>query len=205
MPPRFSVGLIIFGSINILVAIAPPCAGVFGTAFVFGDPVLNVKGRDLGPAFKQHVDRELPSAKPEAIGAVACNALVALLLAAGSVGVIFTQQWARWLTIGAAVLMSLTLCIHDVYQLTVFRPSLVEFLQRNMPPGGQPGEREGFIFGFTASLFLWSCLNPLIMVYLLAMSIYLILTGAFNPPAGGRVRARRRAEDDDDDYRYGRR
>src|SRR5207302_9944576 len=113
----------------------------------------------------------LPAAKFEAIGAVVCNSFVSLLLIAGAVGLFMGQEWGRWLTIGAAVLMMLTLCIHDVYQLAVFRPSVMDFLERELPPGGPPGEREGFKIGFSMSFFCWSCSNPVVAIYLAAMAV----------------------------------
>jgi hypothetical protein len=203
MARRFSIGAIIFGSINILVAVIPPCAGVFGAAFFLQEPSLPIKGRDLGPQFKKHIDQELPAAKAEAIGAAACNAFVFVLLAVGGVGLIFNQTWARWLSIAAAILLILTLCIHDIYQLAVFRPSINDFLDRNLPPGGPPGEREGFKFGFSLSFFFWSCSNPLIMLYLVAMCIYVGLTFAHSYPEAvdgpQRRSSRRRSRYGDED------
>ncbi len=171
MARKTSVTLIVFGIINILVALVPCGAGIGGAAFFFQEPHLPVKNRDLGPQLKQHMDKELPAAKSEAIGAAVCNSLVSLLLIAGAVGLFMGQEWARWLTIGAAVLMMLTFCIHDIYQLAVVRPSIMAFLDRNLPPGGPPGEREGFKIGFTGSFFCWSCSNPVMLIYLAAMSV----------------------------------
>jgi hypothetical protein len=138
MARKTSVTLLVFGIVNILVALAPPCAGIGGAAFFFSEPHLPLKNKDLGPALMQHFDKDLPAAKYEAIGAALCNSFVSLLLIAGAVGLFLGQEWARWLTIAAAVLMMLTFCIHDVYQLAVVRPSVMEFLDRNVPPGGPP-------------------------------------------------------------------
>ena len=63
-------------------------------------------------------------------------------------------------------------------------------------------QRTGFKIGFTASYFFWSCFNPLIMIYLFAMCLFLCLTGAFNQPEESDdeppLRRRRRSRDDDD-------
>lgn len=171
MARKTSVTLMVFGIINIVVAIVPPCVGIGGALFYFQDQHLPVKNQDLGPAMKQHIDKELASAKFEAIGAALCNSLLSLMLIAGAIALFTSQEWGRWLTIGTAVLMMLTFCIHDVYQLAVVRPPLMEFLDRNLPQGGPPGEREGFKIGFSGSFFCWSRSNPLILIYLAAMSV----------------------------------
>jgi hypothetical protein len=153
MARKTSVTLIVFGVINCVVALVPPCAGIGGATFFFQDPHLLVRNKDVGPGLQQHFAKDLPAAKYEAIGAAVCNSFVSLLLIAGAVGLFMGQEWARWLTIAAAMLMMLTFCIHDVYQLAVVRPSVMEFLDRNLPPGGPPGEREGFKIGFSGSFF----------------------------------------------------
>jgi hypothetical protein len=201
MARKTSVTLIVFGVINFLVALVPPCAGIGGAAFFFQDPHLPVRNKDLGPQLKQHIDKELPAAKSEAIGAAVCNSFVSLLLIVGAVGLFMGQEWARWLTIGAAVLMMLTFCIHDVYQLAVVRPSIMEFIDQNMPPGGPPGEREGFKIGFSGSFFCWSCSNPLVLIYLAAMSICAGLIKASSELPDDMVRRLARFDEHGDDGR----
>src|ERR1019366_8599855 len=107
MAAKTSAGLITFGVINIVVALLPPCAGCLGTTFFFSEPHLPIKNRDVGPQFKQHLDREVPTAKGEAIGAVVCNSFLCLLLVAGAVGLFMTQSWARWLSVGVGILLIL--------------------------------------------------------------------------------------------------
>jgi hypothetical protein len=200
MARKTSVTLLTLGVINIVVALIPCGAGIAGVTFFFQNPPhLPVKNRDLGPQLKQHFDKELPAAKSEAFGALACNSLVSLLLIAGAVGLFMGQEWARWLTLGAALLMMLTFCLHDVYQLAVVRPSVMAFLDRNLPPGGPPGEREGFKFGFSGSFFCWSCSNPLVLVYLLAMSVCMGLFKASSEVKDDKQRRLARFDERDDD------
>src|SRR5260370_26600511 len=127
MVRKTSVTLIVFGIINIVIALIPPCVGCNGLTFFMQDPHMPIRKRALGPPLRKHLEKELPSAKWEAIGAVTCNSFVSLLLIGGAVGLLMGQEWGRWVTVGAAVLMMLALCIHDVYQLTVFQPSVWDF------------------------------------------------------------------------------
>jgi hypothetical protein len=190
---KVSVLGLVFGIINIVVALAPPCAGCFGATFFFGQKTMIFEGRDIGPPMNNHIERNLPAAKPEAIGAAACNSFLALLLIAGAAAMFFAQDWGRWVTIGAAFLMILTLCIHDIYQIFVFRPALMDFLDQQLPPGPH---REGFKFGFSGSFFLWCWLNPIVMLYLIAMSIVLAVVPVVREvPDDDRPRRRRYADD----------
>jgi hypothetical protein len=188
------IGYIVFAVINVVVAFFPPCAGLFGAMYHLTQPTMVINNRDLGPQFKQHLDRELPSAKWEAFGAEACNGIVLVAVLAGAAGLFLAQDWGRWVSIGAGVLVILTLCIHDVYQLALFRPSVMEFLDVHLPPGPQ---REGFKVGFTSTFFIWSCINPLLMVYFIAASLYLGLGGPASRPADDDKPRKRRRRDDD--------
>lgn len=201
MATRFSVLFLVFGILNILAALSPPCAGCVGVNFFLKQPEgMLVNGRDIGPALRQHVDRNTPTASFEAFGAVACNWLLALLLVAGAIGLFVGHEWGRWLSIGAAVLMILTLCIHDIYQFAVLRPAMMTFFDQQIPAGP---EREGIKIGFTGAAFLWMWLNPLLMLYLLAMCITLgvhaFMRGSAEDDRPSRRRRRRRDRDDDDD------
>ncbi len=75
MAAKASGGLIAFGVINIVVALAPPCASCIGASMTAGDPRINIQGRELGPEFKRHIEQNVPGAAIEAIGAVAANSL----------------------------------------------------------------------------------------------------------------------------------
>ena len=195
MARKASGGLVTFAIINLLVALAPMCAGCFGLTATFGDGHLNLNGREVGPQFKQHVDRNVPSARAESVISLAMSGLFCLLLLSGSVGLFFAQTWARWLTIAAAVLLILALCVHDVYQLAIYRPAVMDFLDQQMPPGPNLA---GFKIGFTASYFFWSCSNPVIILYLLGMSLFLLLTKAFDAPLE-KFRQRLREDEDEED------
>lgn len=204
---RTSAGLIVFGILNILVALLPPCAGCVGTVFFITDepmPMELPNGHDVGFEMKDHLDRKVPHAKYEAFTNAACNGFFALLLIVGAVGLFLAQGWGRWVTIAAAFFLILTFCVHDIYQLAIYRPAMMEVFDRNLAPGA---ERDGFKAGFTASFFFWSCTNPLVMMYLVGMSIFLLVTSAFDRTDDDRPRRRRRRgrdrwddDEDDDDY-----
>jgi hypothetical protein len=197
---KVSVTAIVFGIVNILVALLPPFAGCMGYVYFLREPHENFKHVDVGHPIRAHFDKELPAAKYEAIGSTTCNVFVSLVLVAGAIGLFLNHDWGRWVTIGAAVLMMLTLCIHDIYQLGIVRPSVMEVFRRLLPPG-PPGEAEGAQIGFTSVFFLWSCVSPLFMLYLAAMSItlganMLMRKGADEADDGYKPR-RRRDQDDD--------
>lgn len=198
MAARVSGGLITVGVINILVALMPMCAGCFGLAVTAGDPKLNIQGRELGPEFKQHMDRRVPSALGESLVSLGAGTLFALVLLGGAVGLFLTQNWARWVTVGGSIMLVLSMCVHDIYQFAVYRPAVMEFLDmhlRNMPDA----ERSGFKWGFTASYFFWSCFNPMVMIYLFGMCLFLCVTSAFDRPAKEKPRRSHRSRDYDDD------
>jgi hypothetical protein len=212
---KFSIVCIIFGSLNILVALVPPGVNVFGVIYVFAEPPLPIRNVDLGPPLWRHIKQELPAYKPEVVGSALCGGFLSLVLMAGAVGLFLNHDWGRWLSIGAALLMILTFCIHDIYQLAVVRPSLVAAMARHLPPG-RPGEAEGNQIGLVMVWFFWCWVNPILMLYLLAMSLTVGLTRVFRkaadakPPANepeadrdrerdrSRGRPRRYYEHDDD-------
>jgi len=204
MAARTSVACVVLGVINIAVALVPMCAGCGGLAVTIGQTQgnarMDVQGRDVGPQLKAHIERNLPTFLPEAIGAMVGNTLFCLLLCVGAVGLFLTQSWGRWVSLGAAFLLILTLCVHDIYQIAIVRPVLDEFFDtqlRNMPAD----QRTGFKIGFAVTYFMWSCLNPLLVVYLFGMSLFLMVTSAFNvqPQEEPRPRRRRSREYDDPD------
>lgn len=217
MAARTSGGLITFGIINILVALLPMCCTSFGSFITVGqmqgNAPMDVNGRDIGPQLRQHVERNVPGVVPEAFLHAGFASFFALLLLIGAIGLFLTQQWARWLTVAASVLLILTMCVHDVYQLGFLRPAVVTVIDQNVVnmPNDQ---RAGFKAGFTFSYFFWSCTNPLLMIYLFAMSLFLCVTGAFRDvPEDVECRPVRRLRrrdydddgDDDEDYRPRRR
>ena len=204
MARKMSIVGLVFGIINIVVALVPPSAGCIGAFYAFKQPPFPFKNVDLGPPLWRHVDKELPALKAEAVGSTACTGLLSLLLIGGAVGLFLNHDWGRWLSIGTAMLLILTLCIHDIYQLAVVRPSMMPVFAKNLPQG-PPGEAEGAQIGFTLTFFLWSWLNSLFLLYLLAMSITLGLTRVLGKspddskaPDDEPPRRRRRYDEDDD-------
>jgi hypothetical protein len=201
---KISVVGIVFGILNILVALVPPCAGCTGASFFLKDQHIPFKNVDMGPVIQKHFEKELPAAKPEAIGSAICNCFLSLMLVAGAIGLFLNHEWGRWLSIGTALLLILTLCVHDIYQLAVVRPSLVPVFAKNLPPG-PPGEAEGAQIGFTMSYFFWSWSNPAIMFYLLAMSITLGAMAFFRKPAAAEPESDRAQDRERDTSRRPRR
>jgi hypothetical protein len=75
----------------------------------------------------------------------------------------------------------------------------MDFLDRNLPPGGPPGEREGMKFGFSGTFFCWSCSNPLVLLYLAAMAICTGLIKASSEVKDDKLRRLARFDERDDD------
>jgi hypothetical protein len=138
---KFSIVCIIFGGVNILVAFVPPAVNSFGVFYVLAEPPLPIRNVDLGPPLWRHIKQDMPAYKPEVVGSALCGGFLSLVLMAGAVGLFLNQDWGRWLSFGAALLMILTFCVHDFYQLVVVRPSLVQALVRHLPPGGREKPR----------------------------------------------------------------
>jgi hypothetical protein len=200
MAARASGGVIAFAVMNIIVAIVPLCCGWFDAAQPFMDRPIFIQGRDVGPQLRQHLERKVPHAKAEGIIAAGGNSCFCLLLLVGAIGLFMMQQWARWLCVGTGIFLSLTMCLHDTYQITIHRPAVADFIdvQARVMPVDQRGP---FTVGFTAGYFCWSCVNPVIMVYLFVMSLSLGMSSAFDA-SNDRPRRRRRRDrwgDDDDD------
>ena len=204
MARQTSAGFLVFGILNIPVAMIPVCAGCLGALMNVSDqaPVMIVRGRDVGPQFQQHVEREVPHARYEAFIAAALNPCCSLLILVGALGLLLGQEWGRWLTVFSAFVLVAVFCAHDIYQLAIFRPAVNAFFDQQFPPGP---EREGFKFGFSASYFFWSCFNPVIMVYLFPMCLCVLLFKSSHkvrddwPRRRRRHRRRRRRYYDDDD------
>jgi hypothetical protein len=61
---------------------------------------------------------------------------------------------------------------------------------------GPPGEAEGAKIGFSMVFFLWSWTNPIVILYLLGMSVTLIMHRAFRRPDDEKPPRRRRGDED---------
>jgi hypothetical protein len=179
---KFSIVCLVFGILNILVALVPPCVNSLGVAYMFAEPPVPVRNVDIAPPVWRHLKQELPAYRAEVVGSALCDGFLSLVLMAAAVGLFLNQDWGRWLSIGAALLMVLTFCIHDFYQLAVVRPSVLAVVARTLPPG-QPGEAEGNQIGFVMVWFFWCWVNPFIAIYLLGMALTLGLTRVFRKSA----------------------
>lgn len=211
MAARASGGVIALAVLNIVVAIIPLCAGCI-TGFTSVDdqpPPILVNGRDVGPQFKAHIDRQVPLAKAEALTAAAGNSCFCTFLLVGAVGLFLNQNWGRWVSVAAGIFLILVLCVHDIYQLAIFRPAVEQFLDPHLR-GMQPEERMGFKIGFSGAYFFWACFNPILILYLAIMALCLCLSTSFESYGDDRPRRRRSRrlrdyDDDDDDDRPRRR
>jgi hypothetical protein len=203
-----STFFLVLAVLNILVAVIPPCVGGFGAASFMSETKININNRELGPELEKHIAKEAPLAKVEAFVALAMNTFCCLLLLGGSIGLFVSQGWARWLCVAAGLLFIPTLLVHDIYQIFFYRPVLMKFIDLHVPAQGVLAE--GIKVGTTVSVLMWSCTNPLIMIYLFVMSLCMaLMTGFHDVPTMSSVDKRRTKdedeEEDEDNRRRGRR
>jgi hypothetical protein len=193
-----STFFLVLAVLNILVAVIPPCVGGFGAASFMSETKININNRELGPELEKHIAKEAPLAKVEAFVALAMNIFCCLLLLGGAVGLFMSQTWARWLSIAAGLLFIFTLLVHDIYQIFFYRPVLMRFIDLHVPAQGVLAD--GIKFGTTVSVLMWSCTNPLIMIYLFVMSLCMaLMTGFHDVPTMSSVDKRRTDDDDEED------
>src|SRR5262249_13430664 len=157
---------------------------------------ININNRELGPELEKHIAKEAPLAKVEAFVALAMNIFCCLLLIGGAVGLFMSQTWARWLSIAAGLLFIFTLLVHDIYQIFFYRPVLMRFIDLHVPAQGVLAD--GIKFGTTVSVLMWSCTNPLIMIYLFVMSLCMAFMTGFHDVSTINL-VKRRTKDDDDE------
>ena len=191
-----STFFLVLAVLNILVAVIPPCVGGFGAASFMSETKININNRELGPELEKHIAKEAPLAKVEAFVALAMNIFCCLLLIGGAVGLFLSQTWARWLSIAAGLLFIFTLLVHDIYQIFFYRPVLMRFIDLHVPAQGVLAD--GIKFGTTVSVLMWSCANPLIMIYLFVMSLCMAFMTGFHDVSTISL-AKRRTRDDDDE------
>ena len=191
-----STFFLVLAVLNILVAVIPPCVGGFGAASFMSETKININNRELGPELEKHIAKEAPLAKVEAFVALAMNIFCCLLLIGGAVGLFLSQTWARWLSIAAGLLFIFTLLVHDIYQIFFYRPVLMRFIDLHVPAQGVLAD--GIKFGTTVSVLMWSCANPLIMIYLFIMSLCMAFMTGFHDVSTISL-AKRRTRDDDDE------
>ena len=191
-----STFFLVLAVLNILVAVIPPCVGGFGAASFMSETKININNRELGPELEKHIAKEAPLAKVEAFVALAMNIFCCLLLIGGAVGLFMSQTWARWLSIAAGLLFIFTLLVHDIYQIFFYRPVLMRFIDLHVPAQGVLAD--GIKFGTTVSVLMWSCTNPLIMIYLFVMSLCMAFMTGFHDVSTINL-VKRRTKDDDDE------
>jgi hypothetical protein len=204
MKRKTSTFFLVLAVFNILVAVIPPCVAGYGATSFLGQIKLNINNRELGPELEKHIAREAPLAKWEAFGAVATNAFCCLLLIGGAVGLFMAQSWARWVSVAGGLFMIFGLLVHDVYQIFFYRPVLMSFIDQQVPVRGALADAAKW--GTTVSTLMWSCTNPLIMLYLFVMAACMALMTGFSE--GGSIdrdardkksRGRKREEDEDEE------
>jgi hypothetical protein len=192
-----STFFLVLAVLNILVAVIPPCVGGFGAASFMSETKININNRELGPELEKHIAKEAPLAKVEAFVALAMNIFCCLLLLGGAVGLFMSQTWARWLSIAAGLLFIFTLLVHDIYQIFFYRPVLMRFIDLHVPAQGVLAD--GIKFGTTVSVLMWSCTNPLIMLYLFVMSLCMAFMTGFHDVSTINLDKRRTKDDDDEE------
>jgi cytochrome c biogenesis protein CcdA len=194
MKRKTSTFFLVLAVFNILVGVIPPCVGGFGAASFMSETKININNRELGPELEKHIAKNAPLAKVEAFGALAMNVICSLMLIGGAVGLFLSQPWARWLSVAGGLSFILALLIHDVYQIFFYRPVLMSFIDMNVPARGVLAD--GIKWGTTVSVLMWSCTNPLLMIYLFVMSLCMALMTGFHDAA---IRAEN--EDDEEEER----
>jgi hypothetical protein len=198
MKRKTSTFFLILAIFNILVAVIPPCVAGFGAASFLSETKININNRELGPELEKHIAKEAPLAKVEAFAALGFNTLCCLLLVGGSIGLFMSQTWARWLSVAGGLLFILTLLVHDVYQIFFYRPVLMSFIDLHVPAQGVLAD--GIKFGTSVSVLMWSCTNPLIMLYLFIMALCMsFMTGFYDATSSDSKAIPRRQRDDEDD------
>jgi len=193
-----SIFFLILAVLNILIAVIPPCVGGFGAASIMSEAKININNRELGPELEKHIAKQAPLAKVEAFAALAMNTFCCLLLIGGAVGLFMSQTWARWMSVAAGLLFILALLVHDIYQIFFYRPVLMSFIDMHVPARGVLAD--SIKFGTTVSVLMWSCTNPLIMIYLFVMSLCMaLMTGFHDVPTTNTVDKRRNKDEDDEE------
>ena len=195
-----SAFFIVLAAINIAIALVPPCVGGFGVSSAMSDTKININGREIGAEFDKAMAKTFIPMKAEAFVAFGLNTICCLLLIGGAVGLFMAQTWARWLSVGAGVLMIFSLCGHDIYQIAVYRPAMLAFFDQNLPADLL---REGIKWTMQVPVWTWSCANSFIIIYLVAMCLCLSLLQGFRDGTeigtAGSNASRRDRDDDDDD------
>jgi hypothetical protein len=192
-----STFFLILAVFNIIVAVIPPCVGGFGAASFLSETKININNRELGPELEKHIAKEAPLAKVEAFAAFGLNTFCCLLLVGGSVCLFMSQGWARWVCVAAGLLFILSLLVHDIYQIFFYRPVLMSFIDRHVPAQGVLAD--GIKFGTSVSVLIWSCTNPLIMLYLFVMSLCMAFMTGIHDVSTINLDKRRTKDDEEDE------
>jgi hypothetical protein len=192
-----STFFLVLAVLNILVAVMPPCVAGFGAASFMSETKININNRELGPELEKHIAKEAPLAKVEAFTALAMNIFCCLLLVGGSIGLFMSQGWARWVCVATGLLFILTLLVHDIYQIFFYRPVLMSFIDRHVPAQGVLAD--GIKFTTSVTVLMWSCSNPLIMLYLFVMSLCMAFMTGFHDVSTIKLDKRRTKDDDDEE------
>jgi hypothetical protein len=203
------VFFLILAALNVFVAVIPPYVGGAAVASIVSETGIKLGGHHFqARRAEDRIVRDAPLANVEAFAALALNTLCCLLILSGAVGLFMARGWGRWLSVIGGFLLILGLLVHDGYQVFIYRPALMSYIDQLEEEGrlGPPEETDGIKADASISLLMWTCMNPLIMVYLFVMSLSMaLMKGSTEMPATDtRDRARRIKDGDDGDGAGGR-
>jgi hypothetical protein len=158
---------------------------------------------DLGSQIRGHLIGTVPGFEAVEFAGVAVGLLFDLALLAGGIGLLLRQAWARYLSLGYAVLSILWKLFFFGYYALVVYPPMKAFLDQqaaNMPPAQQAGFSFGVTFGFFGAV----CFQSLFIAYPIVVLCLLLRPSAarlFEPAGDGRRYREDEWEEDEDDYR----
>jgi hypothetical protein len=148
------------------------------------------------------IQREAPHAFTiDLLKAILLLVLSIALVAAG-IGLLALHNWARWLSLGCAVLSILLHVSYLIFQLAIELPALRHCQamvgQAAKTPGFQEGQAVGNVIGVMGVFALW-VIYPIILFLLLLLPK---VAEAFSPRPKKKRRRRRREEEYDDEEEF---
>jgi hypothetical protein len=193
---------IVFGALGLLCG----ACGVSSYAVTMAVAKIPVQGGVANPAQAtvQCLEREVPHGLAiEMSRAVLVLVLSAVLLIAG-IGLLHMQGWARWLSLGYAVLAILLNIGWAFFEMVVMMPAVqrCQAMLGQQPGGGGAAQQSAHAVGAAAGVIGAASLT---IIYALILAVLLLLPNvseAFSASPRRRKRRRRREEEYDDEDEY---
>lgn len=195
MAAKTSPVILIFGVVNIVIALMASCSSCVTMTQMISNPRLEIEGRDVGPELNAHLKRKVPGITAMSILFMSGNAFCALSMLIGAVGLFLAKKWGRTSTVSAGLAFICIFCTADAYHLVLSMPAYNEFMEaqvRVLPEA----ERPGYKYGVLVTAFFWTCFNPILVIYLGVMTFYV---SRISSQDKSRKRQRRDADDDNSD------